>query len=356
MKVERCLLAFYPTGQLSAENFRFDDSTDIDLADTSVLPDGQVLVKLLYISVDPYMRGRFKPGSGYIVPGFEIGKPIESYCVAEVVESKHETFPKTTRLVGVLPWETHQVISDPSARGLQPIPAELAGSVPPSYFLGVLGMTGLSAYLPFLKFSQDFLNKKKKRDGSGPPVVFVSGAAGAVGSVFGQLCKNENCTVYGSAGSDDKIELCKSKFGFDNAFNYKSGTIAQGLDAVLNGQTIDLYFDNVGGPMLDAVLQRMSTGGKIICCGSISQYDVPEQERYGIQNIFCITTKCLTLHGFLLFQWITELPQATIDLAKMLQENKIYSEETVLKGFDKVVDGMLGILQGTNVGKMIIEV
>jgi NADPH-dependent curcumin reductase CurA len=108
--------------------------------------------------------------------------------------------------------------------------------------------------------------------------------------------------------------------------------------------------------MLDAVLERMSTGGKIICCGSISQYDVPEKERYGIQNVFCITTKCLTMQGFLLFQWSNELPQATTELAKLLQENKICSEETVLKGFDKVVDGMLGILKGTNVGKMVIEV
>jgi NADPH:quinone reductase len=354
MKVERCLLASYPTGQLSAENFRFDESKEeIDL-DVGNLQDGQILVKLLYISVDPYMRGRFKPGSGYIVPGFEIGQPIESYCVAEVVESKHESWAKASKLVGMLPWETYQIVSNPSARGLQPIPAEIG--VPASYFLGVLGTTGLSAYLPFLKFAQDFLQQKK--DGSsGPPVVFVSGAAGAVGSVFGQLCKNESCTVYGSAGSDDKVELCKSKFGCDNAFNYKnSDTIAQGLDAMLNGQKIDLYFDNVGGPMLDAVLERMSTGGKIICCGSISQYDVPAEERYGIQNIFCITTKCLTVHGFLLFQWIAEMPQATIDLAKMLQENKICSEETVLKGFDKVVDGMLGLLQGANVGKMVVEV
>jgi NADPH:quinone reductase len=222
MKVERCLLASYPTGQLAAENFRFDDSTKKQIDVNNSLQDGQVLIKLLYISVDPYMRGRFKPGTGYFVPGFQIDQPIESFCVAEIVESKHDNFTKASLVTGMLPWETYQVVTDPNVlRGLQPIPANLlANGVPPSYFLGVLGTTGLSAYLPFQKLAQDFLSNTKQ-DGK-DPVVFVSGAAGAVGSVFGQLCKSSSCTVYGSAGSDEKVELCKSKFGFDNAFNYRN--------------------------------------------------------------------------------------------------------------------------------------
>jgi NADPH-dependent curcumin reductase len=145
--------------------------------------------------------------------------------------------------------------------------------------LGALGSTGLSAYLPYKHYASEYLMQKKEA-GEGP-VVFVSGSAGAVGSVFGQLCKIQikGCTVYGSAGTSDKIDFCNSTFGFDNAFNYKDG-IAAGLDNMLQGKTIHLYFDNAGGEMLDEVLPRLSKGGKIICCGSIS--DMTKRTRTSI--------------------------------------------------------------------------
>ena len=245
----------------------------------------------------------------------------------------------------MLNWETVQVISDPTP--LTKLP-KLDG-VPTTHFLGVLGLTGLSAYLPFKKMAKDFLEEKK--EGS---VVFVSGSAGAVGSVFGQLCKTQlkDCTVYGSAGTKDKIALCKSSFGFDDAFNYKDG-IAASLDTMLQGKTIDLYFDNVGGEMLDEVLVRMS---KIICCGSISDYDKKDKDKYGLKNYFRITALCLTLHGFLLSLWMDEIAEASTELGGLLASKQLVSQDTVLQGFDKVVEGLTGLFQGKNTGKMIISV
>jgi NADPH-dependent curcumin reductase CurA len=347
MKAQRCLLKAYPDGPLSADHFEFD-CQEIH-AGEDLLEEGQILVELLHISVDPYMRTRFKPGPGYIVAGFEIGKPIDSACVAKVVQSRNADFEVGSLVAGLLPWETVQVVPNPTSLNKLP---KLEG-VPPSYFLGILGLTGLSAYMPFKHFAKDYLAEKK----DGGSVVFVSGAAGAVGSVFGQLCKArlDGCKVYGSAGTQEKIDLCKNGFGFDDAFNYKDG-IAKGLDSILQGQTIDVYFDNVGGEMLDEVLLRMSKGGKIICCGSISDYDKKDEEKYAIKNYFQITAKCLTMHGFLLGQFADEIMPASQELGAMLAEKKLIPHETVLQGFDKVVEGLLGLFQGTNTGKMVISV
>ncbi|CAB9508355.1 alkenal reductase [Seminavis robusta] len=341
MKTERCLLKSYPDGPLSPDNFEFDSK---ELTNEEDLPQDAIVVELKHVSVDPYMRTRFKPGMGYIMPGFELGKPIESACVAQVVASKNDKYKVGSLITGMMPWETTQVVKEPS---FQPLP-QLDG-IPSSYFLGILGLTGLSAYLPFKHYAKDFLKAKEK------PVVFVSGSAGAVGSVFAQLCKSIGCTVYGSAGTGDKIALCKSSLGCDDAFNYKDG-IAAGLDGVLKDQTIDLYFDNVGGEMLDEVLVRMSMGGKIICCGSISGYETKDEDLYGVQNLFCVTTKRLQMQGFLLGQWGDELPQASQELGEMLAAKDIVAQETVLKGFDKVVEGLIGLFKGSNTGKMIITV
>ena len=161
--------------------------------------------------------------------------------------------------------------------------------------------------------------------------------------------------MYGSAGTQDKIELCKNSLGLDDAFNYKDG-IAAGLDAMLQGKTIDLYFDNVGGEMLDEVILRMSKGGKIICCGTISDYDKKDDDKYRLKNYFTIVASCLTLQGFLLAQWAGELPQAREELSALVAEGKLVHQETVLNGFDKVVDGLIGLFNGKNTGKMIISV
>lgn len=349
MKADRCLLKSYPDGPLAADNFEFD-CQDV-LTGASSLQEGEILVKLRHISVDPYMRTRFQPGMGYLMAGFELGKPIESACVAEVVASKHADYKVGSLVAGMMPWATVQVVSDPTPLNQLP---QLDHNVPTSYFLGVLGLTGLSAYLPFKHFAKDYLGDKQEGEGS---VVFVSGSAGAVGSVFGQLCKTQlpNCKVYGSAGTQDKIDLRKTTLGFDDAFNYKNG-IAQGLDDMLQGKTIDVYFDNVGGEMLDEVLLRMSKGGKIICCGSISDYDQKDSDKYRLKNYFQITTSMLTLHGFLLGQWAAEVPEASQELGALLASKQLIPQETVLQGFDKVVEGMMGLFQGANTGKMIISV
>lgn len=343
MKVESCLLKAYPDGPLEANQFEFASEE----VESFKLQNGQILIKLIHVSVDPYMRGQFKQGAGHF-HAFEIGKPIESPCVAEVIESKNSEFPVGSLVTGSINWVTMQVVD---TEGLKILP-NLPG-VPSSYFLGILGLTGLTAYFPFKEYTEEFLTAKEK-EGS---VVFVSGAAGAVGSVFAQLCKShlKNCTLLGSAGSQEKVDLCKKELGYDDVVNYKGG-IAKGLDAVLKGREIDLYYDNVGGEMLDEVLVRMRSGGKIICCGAISDYDVKEENKYALKNYFNICTRSLTVQGFTLFQFLDQAESAGQALGALLQSGDLKAQETVLHGFDKVLDGLIGLFNGTNAGKMIISI
>ena len=343
MKINRCILKSYPEGKVSTNNFAFETVADMK----PDLKDGQVFVQLKYLSIDPLMRTRINPKGSLIMPAMEVNKPVEGFCVANVLDSKNGDFPVGTLVTGLLPWETAQVVPDPST--LTKLP-RLDG-VPSTFFLGVLGATGLTAFFAFKKLAKEHLAKRDK------PVVFVSGAAGAVGNVFGQLCKTEitNCIVYGSAGSKEKVDHCTGVLGFDDAFNYKDG-IATGMDAMLGGKPIDLYFDNVGGAMLDEVLLRMSTGGKILACGVMSDYDKAEEEKYRLNNCQMIVYKCLTIESFQFVQWMDEFAEGSHELGGLLASKKIVPDETVLQGFDKATEALVGLFHGLSVGKTVVSV
>jgi NADPH-dependent curcumin reductase CurA len=301
------------------------------------LEDGQVLVKVTHISVDPYMRGRMnKTSYGQV---WNIGQPCTGGLAGVVVESKSNDFAVGDKVTGFGPWRAQ--IAAP-AQYFKKLPDQ---SLSPSLFLGGLGMPGNSAYLPFKKFS-----KIKAGD-----VVFVSGAAGAVGSIFGQLAKNAGATVYGSAGSDDKITLLK-ELGFDDATNYKKESPADGLDRMLGGKKIDCYFDNVGGETLDAVFPRMNLHGRIICCGMISQYNLKAEDKYGLKNVSHIVSSRLSLNGFIVSDWASEMEQATTDLIELVAAGKLRPVETIVEGYQNIPKTFVALFQGENKGKMVVKV
>lgn len=340
VSVKACLLKEYPKGKIGREHFEYTDTTQ----DLSVAK-GQVLVQLLHISVDPYMRSRFTAHLHHFFPPFEPGKPIESLCVAKIIETSNaDAYTTGDVVVGMLPWKTIQVVEDPT------VLTKLGdvGDTPLTYFLGILGPTGLTAYPPFKELAKPKLTKDS--------IVMVSGAAGAVGTVFGELCKKiVGCTVYGSAGSAEKIDYCKS-LGYDQVFNYKETGIAEGLDSVLEGKTIDLYFDNVAGEFLDECLPRMTKFGLILACGGISKYDDEVEPDQVLKNYMKIVYSSLTLRGFIMPDYLENAPALVGELAGLISEGKVTAKETIVEGFENAHEAFIGLFEGKNIGKMVCTV
>jgi len=262
-----------PKGIPRAANFTLVQTT------LAPLKDKEVLVRNLFMSVDPYMRGRMNEGKSY-VPQFEIGKPLEGGAVGEVIESRATGFKQGDIVTSGLGWREY-FIAAPQA--LEPVSSEIQ---PLSVYLGALGMTGLTAWAG--------LQQGEVKSGE---TIYISGAAGAVGSVAGQLAKLRGCRVIGSAGSAEKVAFLREECGFDVAFNYKDGPVLEQLK--LNAPDgIDVYFDNVGGESLEAALALLRLHGRIIACGGITGYN-SELPLPGPANLFNITTKRLTMKGLM---------------------------------------------------------
>jgi NADPH-dependent curcumin reductase CurA len=325
------LLASRPQGAPTPDNFRFEEQA---------IPQpqaGQVLLKTRYASVDPYMRGRMSAGKSYVAP-FEVGQPISGGVVAEVVESHNEQLPVGSIVVGNLPWQEYSVSG---GQGLNRVPADQA---PLSYYLGLLGMTGLTAYFGLLDICQP-------KPGE---TVVVSGAAGAVGMVVGQLAKIKGARVIGTAGSDEKVAELK-KLGFDEAINYKSTPdIAQALAAVApNG--VDCYFDNVGGAITDAVYDLLNKHARFALCGQISMYNATSVPVGPRPEPKLLKTSSL-LKGFIVSDYLERWPEGIQHLAEWYQQGKLQAEETITEGFDQLPAAFLGLFQGENTGKAIVKV
>jgi len=337
---KQILFASRPNPNASLENFKV--VTDAPTPEESSLQDGQVLLRLVYVSVDPYMRGRMNEGKSYF-PGFEIGKPISGGTVAEVISSKNSVYSTGEYVVAFLPWQLVQIVSADQAKSFVKIPNEVKSLA--SYFIGSCGMPGLSALLPI-----EHIGAPKAGE-----VAFVSGAAGAVGSTAGQIFKILGLKVYGSAGSDDKVKLLKD-LGFDGAWNYNTTNLDKVLsEAVPEG--IDIYFDNVGGQTLEILLNHMKKYGRIIACGAISQYQKGGWENaYGIRNIFTVVSKSLKLQGFIVTDWAPEFAAGTAKLVGWVREGKLKVTETVREGFENLPSAFVGLLAGENQGKMVVKI
>ncbi|MCK1795803.1 NADP-dependent oxidoreductase [Streptomyces sp. XM4193] len=298
--------------------------------------EGEVLVHNLFMSVDPYMRGRMNDVKSY-VPPFQLDRPMDGGAVGIVVASRAEGLEPGDHVLHGLGWREYATLP---AKRTQPIDPELA---PLSAYLGVLGMPGLTAYAGLVRVAE-----MKEGD-----TVFVSGAAGAVGSLVGQIARLKGAAkVIGSAGSDAKVQALTETYGFNAAFNYKEGDVSQQLaDAAPDG--IDVYFDNVGGDHLEAAISRLNLHGRIAVCGMISQYNEvtpPAAPR----NLAMLIGKRITMRGMLVADHQDLQPQFVQELSAWLRTGDLTYQETVEQGIENAVDAFLGLMRGQNIGKMIV--
>ncbi len=312
-------------------------AADFALAQTELesLQDGQVLVRNLFISVDPYMRGRMNEGKSY-VPAFELGKPLEGGAVGEVIESRAKEFKRGDAVTSNFGWRECFIASPKELRSVSRDVQSL------SVYLGALGMTGMTAWVG--------LHLAEIKAGE---TIFISGAAGAVGNVAGQLAKLRRCQVIGSAGSEEKVFFLRDECGFDIAFNYKMGPVAEQLKLEAP-DGIDVYFDNVGGETLEAALSSLRVHGRIIACGGISGYN-EEKPRPGPANLFNITTKRLTMKGMIVRDWLDRQEDFEKEVGGYLQAGKLINKETVVEGIDQAVGAFIGLFGGKNIGKMVVK-
>jgi NADPH-dependent curcumin reductase CurA len=323
--------------RLASRPHGFPTKADFTMASAELEPlqDQEVLVRNLFMSVDPYMRGRMNAGKSYIPP-FELGKALEGGAVGEVIESRAREFNPGDAVISMSGWREYFIAPPqelrPVSRDVQPL----------SVYLGALGMTGMTAWAG--------LNLVEVKAGD---VIFISGAAGAVGSVAGQLAKLRGCRVIGSAGSREKVAFLLEECGFDSAFNYKAGPVFEQLKAAAP-DGIDVYFDNVGGEMLEAALSALRVHGRIIACGCISIYN-EVKPLPGPSNLFNMTTKRLTMKGMLVFDWLHRQDEFEKEAGGYFRAGKLKHRETVVDGIDKAVDAFLGLFQGQNVGKMVVK-
>ncbi|MDR4229323.1 NADP-dependent oxidoreductase [Bacillus mojavensis] len=326
-------LARRPQGVPVHEDFRFE---------TISIPEpkqGEVLVKTLYVSVDPYMRGRMQDTKSYVEP-FALDEALSGGVIAEVM-SDGDKLKQGEIVIGNLNWQEYSAVSESAVRKID------TSLAPASAYLGILGMTGLTAYFGLLDIG-------RPKEGE---TVVVSGAAGAVGSAVGQIAKIKGAHVVGIAGSDDKIDYLKNELQFDEAINYKTADDIQKAlaDACPNG--VDVYFDNVGGPISDAVMNLLNEFARIPVCGAISSYNAEnEADDMGprVQSKL-IKTKAL-MQGFIVSDYSDRFPEGAKQLAEWLRDGKLHYEETVTEGFENIPDAFLGLFKGENKGKQLIKV
>lgn len=323
-------LASRPSGWPTDETFEFA---------TVELPSpgpGEVLVRNTFMSVDPYMRGRMNDVKSY-VPPYEVGKALEGGAVGEVVESGVDGVVPGDLVLHGYGWRSHSLVSQFTK--LKPIPG-----VSPSHFLGALGMPALTAYV-------GLLDKAEFKPGE---TVFVSGAAGAVGSLVGQIAKLKGASrVIGSAGTVDKVAHLTHKLGYDAAFNYRDGDVrAQLAEAAPDG--IDVYFDNVGGDHLEAALWSLNRYGRVAACGSISGYN-EEKRPAGPRNMSLVVTNRLTIRGFIILDHADRFSAMIDEVGPWLASGKLVAEETIADGLDNAPAAFLGMLRGENTGKMVVR-
>ncbi|WP_406106949.1 NADP-dependent oxidoreductase [Streptomyces sp. NBC_01003] len=320
-----------PVGWPKPEDFQL---SEVEIAQPGA---GQVLVKNLYVSVDPYMRGRMSAAKSYVAP-YELGTAMQGGAVGVVVASNDEGVAVGDHVLHFNGWREYATFDAKQAVKVDPEAAPL------STYLGVLGMTGLTAYAGLLR-TLSF----KEGD-----TVFVSGAAGAVGSQVGQIAKLLGAgRVVGSAGSAEKVKLLVEEYGFDAAFNYKDGSVFEQLKkAAPDG--IDVYFDNVGGDHLEAAIGQLNRDGRIAICGAISVYNNTEAAP-GPRNLSRLIQTRGRIEGFLVGDHYDLQPQFVQQVGAWIRSGELKYRETVVEGIENNLEAFLGVLRGDNIGKMIVK-
>ncbi len=320
-----------PEGWAGEENFELTEAAMPE-------PTGDdVVVRNLYLSVDPYMRGRMREARSY-VPPFELGKPLQGGAVGQVAASNNASYREGDLVQGLLGWEDYSLV--PEGRGLMKLEP---GAAPLSYYLGVLGMPGMTAWVGMLDIGQPK---------SGETAV-ISAASGAVGQIAGQIGKLKGARVVGSAGRDDKVAYLLAELGFDAAFNYKTVSSLDEAMAEACPDGIDVYFENVGGKMLEAVLEHVNLHARIVACGMISQYNLTEPE--GIHNLFKVVGNRVKIQGFIVSDHFDRLPQFLAEMSGWLKDGKIIYREDVAEGLENTPAAFIRMLKGENFGKQVVH-
>ena len=299
---------------------------------------GEILLKAKYVSVDPYLRGRMRNEKSYIEP-FKINEPIASTVVAEVVESKNDKFSDGDFLTGMLDWKEYQVHTGENLRKIN------GDNISLSAYLGVLGLTGLTAYFGLKKIGEP-------KEGE---TLLVSGAAGAVGSIVGQIGKIKGLRVIGIAGSDEKVTLLKEQLGFDAAINYNTTDDMAAAIKKHAPDGIDVYFDNVGSYTLDAAMENINRFGRVINCGAISLYNETDRPT-GPRLETTLVKKSVKMQGFIVRNFEKDFPEGIQQLSTWLKEGKLKHEETILEGFETIPQAFINLFDGKNKGKMLVKI
>ena len=323
-------LAARPRGAPTPADFEL---AEVDVPDPG---DGELVIRNTYLSVDPYMRGRMNDVKSY-VPPFALGEPMTGGALGQVIASRNERLPEGSWVVHDLGWREVALSEGRGARIVDPARAPLSTT------LGVLGMPGLTAYVGVVDIGE-------LRDGD---TVFVSGAAGAVGSIAAQLAKLRGARVVGSAGSPEKVAWLR-ELGVDGVFDYRATSTREALrEHAPDG--IDVYFDNVGGETLEAAIGAMRLHGRIVACGSISRYNATEALP-GPRNMFLVVTKRLRMQGYIVFDHYDRFPPFLAEVAPAVADGSIRYRETIVDGIERAPEAFIGLLEGANVGKMLVRV
>jgi len=321
-----------PAAWPSEENFRLVESP---------LPqagEGQMLIQVLYTSVDPYLRGRMRDRASYIDP-IPLDSVMQASSVGRVIQSRNPKFAEGDYVGGMLGWQEYAVAGEREVRKIDPTVA------PVTTALGILGMPGLTAYFGLTEILH--VNAGE--------MLLVSGAAGAVGSVAGQLGKLLGLHVVGIAGSDEKVRWLTDDLHFDAAYNYKTETDHRARVASVCPKGVDCYFDNVGGPISDAALLNVNERARIAVCGQISQY-CNEKPEMGPRLQFQLIVKRVRMEGFLVFDFAKKYPEALAQMTQWVREGKLINRETVVESIENTPKAFIGMLKGENTGKMIVRI
>jgi len=324
------ILAQRPVGEPTMDDF--------ELVEDDVPEPGpnEVLVETEYMSVDPYMRGRMRDAESYAEP-WDVGDPMQAGAVGTVAESNHPDFAEGDTVVGNLHWAEYTVADG----------AELShvntGDAPVSTALGVLGMPGRTAYFGLLD-----VGEPKPGD-----TVVVSGAAGAVGSTVGQLAKLNGCEVIGYAGSDEKVDYLENELGYDVGINYKEEDVRDALRDATDG--VDVYFDNVGGPITDSVMDHLNVDARVVICGQIAHYNDTDRPT-GPRHFGTLIQKRASVEGILVRDFAPRFAEATQRLAHWVNAGDLTYRETITEGIENAPDAFLGLFEGENIGKQLVKI
>ncbi|WP_181347582.1 NADP-dependent oxidoreductase [Thalassobacillus sp. CUG 92003] len=310
----------------------------LNIVESSIpdLKQGEVLLRTLYVSVDPYMRGRMSDAKSYVA-SFELNKPIEGGAIGQVEQSQSDRFQPGDIVTGSLPWTEYASVSGQNLRKIDPNLGPVTTS------LGILGMPGLTAYFGLMDIGQP-------KEGE---TVVVSGAAGAVGSTVVQIAKLHGCHVVGIAGSEEKTSFITETLGADYAINYKQEDVPAALEQAC-GSGVDVYFDNVGGSISDAVYPLLNKYARIAQCGAIASYNVPNDQGPRMQ-MHLIKSSAL-MKGFIVADYQDRFKEGFQHLAQWLQEGKLTYKESVKEGFDQIPHAFFGLFEGENIGKQLVKV